>query len=385
MGDTLKDVFGGWAKKPADWFAAAIALVAAIGLGVQAASSLSSPLIRWVFLTTILALCLGGLLFSERSSRSLLDHRGERLGLERSPRSGWFSLGAIFSLTFLLIDVSLNFGGFLTPVEFRGPTISGGASARFPLKDGLEMEKLPVNALNFTMGEFGPFGDFGPWNAITYPQLNFIMRKRSHVKELVIRDITLTVLDYRRPPTHYDGQHPATPTDDVYVYFEVSKRSEKLPWKFKPSKVIVGGKVLPWSDNLISFRDDFSTRFHIAVHAKDPGVYTFTAEGEFVGDFNVTKRERLTNGPVTFLYISPDKGQEKDGSPIILAPKEGEEIVKIGPSGIYHEIHKVMLPPPGFLAPALSLPAAPLPPPAPPAPLDLPEAPPASATPVFPL
>jgi hypothetical protein len=304
----------------------AVLLAISSGLTVasQLVSSLGNPLIRWIACIFMLTLCTVGSL-SPRMTEMVTDLNNEpyKLGYRLDGR---FGFGALFLLCFLATDVFMYYQGYVTPLILWGPTIGGDISVSFPLKVGEELLRIPVKGIDTILTPTRPDDDVDRRNSTKWPFLEYELRKKDNVNELLLRDLHLTVIAYEnKRPVYYHGIAPVVFTPEVVICFELSKKSESLPWIFKPTRVISGTESRPWSPSLLAFTDKATTRLKLIVQASDPGLYTFTLSSEFASDLDLRYRRELTNEPISFLYLT--------GSDLSNRPKVGEELLWIGPGG----------------------------------------------------
>ena len=329
---SVKKHFGEWTEGATGLFTFAIAIVVSVGSAYQAAASLSDPLFRWIVAGVLVILCLGGLAFGSWTISQVLDPGGKPVRIRSREKTRRFKLFTVIAVVFLATDVALNLGGFFAPMEHNPPDLHGGATLIFEKQTGERLQAIPVRLANYaTDSGKKPIVQGLTSTSLDNPsiELVFEFRKRERVKELVIRDATVTVLAYEEAPIAFQPliQTAAAGTvPETIISFSMSKKREPLPWTFKPTAVKVDGEVhshfLP-----ISTTDSFTNILKIKLCALDPGIYKISVKLDLNSDFHAARPLIVPDEPVTFLFAHP--------SHIGKTLKPGTEVMVIDYGGQY--------------------------------------------------
>jgi hypothetical protein len=272
MDKLITDLFGEWTKTPSNWIGAMAAIIAASVAGAQAASNLSDPLIRWGAPAMVLILCLGALYFGGKETTSPKVTGEEKEAVKSARPRTPYVWGALCSFVFLAADMSFHLSGLMLPIEVRDPTFQANASLMLQKEDAERLAGIPVVGLQ-GIGELTQqeAQNTGAWKSRLHS--TFELKKKNNVDEAIIEDAVLLVEKYEPFPPNYSQTLAATISTMTVFFFELKKKDEPLPWRFRPQYIFQDGKVLEWSPGLVSLRDNFVTPFMVKPYAVDAGIY----------------------------------------------------------------------------------------------------------------
>ncbi len=145
------------------------------------------------------------------------------------------------------------------------------------------------------------------------PQVAFEFRKSDRSKELIIRDVTLTVVGFAEAPT------PVVPPGEVapaahglvpqtIILFALARRSGPPPWKVKPTAMEIEGRVYP-GFKPVSFTDGFTNIFRAIMVGLDDGIYTVNLELELDSDFTPVGNRSVLGAPIPLLFVQRAKAK----------------------------------------------------------------------------
>lgn len=321
--NSIEETFGEWTKRPTTWISLLITIIAGATSATQIASTFGNPLLRWSALALISVLCIGGFLLpGKKVQTTILDKNFSPITYSRN-RAPAFLLILTGSTVALCADICINIGGYLSPVEFRGPHYSGGITIIYPEQIGERLASIPIRGLSGLMDE-GELSEAGAHIGETNPSIGYEFRKSERTKELVIQDATVIVQKFEDEPPSIRSVSPVETSDEIILVFHLSKLNTPLPWKFKPKFLFVNGKKFDWDRGLVRITDTFTNRIKFVMSSNEPGIYHFTAGLQFVSDFSTPYTMAVAKEPVAMLFHGGDRH---------VVPKEGESIVYLGPGG----------------------------------------------------
>jgi len=295
-----------WLSKPTNLAMVGTIAVTSLKFANENAQSLTNPWFRWACSLIGLILCIIGILSTSREKTSGIVDAGSGKGavVKDLWRRDLFVLGAIASSIALCVDVGLNLGGFFPVVHIGDPTVSGGYSfGGFPKPRGVAaVEPILREPLSDKNIAARLEDNYFP----AFPSLEFLMQKRESLKELLIDDLVLTVLQYR--PKEAVGVHLASSgavNDEIIVVFELKDLKEPLPWQFRPMGIVFKGEYHRWQKNMISLTEPFTQRLRVSVAAQDACTYEMSLRMIVRSDFSRIDKISVTRKPVTFLYVPP--------------------------------------------------------------------------------
>jgi hypothetical protein len=367
--ESARKHFGDWTDHATAVFASAIAMVASVGMACQAASSLGEATTRWGVILLLLLLCLGGLVFGSFSTESsIVDHDGKPMKKRWSkPKAMQFGIGALFFVCFLVTDVTLNIEGYFSPIEHKVPKFSGGTSfLLFNMKDGERLKSKLVQHADYII-QVKPVAvdpEARPMPlAMPSPEIVFEFRKLNRVKELLIHDVTLTVLDFSDAPSPLPYLIPqvAAMVPETIIAFALKKQPQPIPWTFKPIATQLGEKT--YSDfKPIAVTDNFTNLFRFKVSSLDPGIYKISIKLDLESDFHAVKTLEVMENPVTFLFVRRAEGalNVKSGEEVMVIKPNGRfEMTRYDPGNPYFPYANYGPPRPGLTVPSMTLPGVP--------------------------
>jgi hypothetical protein len=321
---------GGWADRATAIITFAIAIVTSVGAAYQAAASLGSAIVRWGVVFVALCLCVGGLAFGAFDENTIVNPEGKPFKRRSKTKTLIFGTGTAFFATFLVTDIALNVSGLLSPIETNAPVFVGGADKiLFSEQDGRRLRALPVGLAGYLI----PTVDVGPIGGTTSrifhgssPEIVFAFRKRERIKELVIRDVTLHVRAFEEAPIPF--RSPVAPSaiwvPETVLQFEIQKKLEQTPWRFKPIATKMGDKVQA-GFTPIAVTDGFTNNMRIILRGASPGIYKVWVEFELAADFSAASSLRIPDQPVFLLFAahSSDARTPKDGENVVIIRSGG--------------------------------------------------------------
>jgi hypothetical protein len=307
----LAATWGEWIKRPANILTTLAGIIAIAAGARQAAESLDSPLLRWSATGIAALLFLGACVLGREVEPGVQNPvTGTAEPVRRGPKVGHV-LGFLAATTFLTVDLLYSYSGYVSLVTFRSAEVQP-RSYTFVVLD-TEAERL-VEKRGSAYGVLSPKGL--PFPDEHGPQLTFEFRKKPNVKELVIDELTLTVVGYAPAPQFHQMVGGAAFTEETKAVFVLEQKQEPLPWSFHPTKVESGGIWKDWQPGELVVRDDFISPFRCYVMASQSGIYTFRLDMRVRNEYGRTEDVSLTKEPLTFAYLEA-AAQEASKSPEI--------------------------------------------------------------------
>jgi hypothetical protein len=277
----LSGIFGDRAASGLTIAERVLTAAGAVYVAKQAAEYLGLPVVRWILCGSIVLLCFAAI--SSRAARSsvLVKDDGTHLTVTK-PRTAYVLVLIFFGV---LLVADLWFVLRSSRRIFDVGTVTWTQTAMGFVGD----PPVPTfDALVPTGGSIPIDGDRDILEGRL--QFDFAIRKRDNVNELRVRDIKITVEDYKPLPANLMVYTVMSPSERASVVFiEVDKLDTPLPWVFSATYVQTGiDEPVRWDMQAFLLRDGTQRPIIVKVISKAEGVFTMRASIDLEPDLGKT-------------------------------------------------------------------------------------------------
>lgn len=253
-----------------------------------ALDGMQNPWVRWgAWLLAAIFFVVAAISAKAEKSQTILPN-GDHTLLPNRTRA-WLVGLSVVALAVLAGDVL--FISLRSPIKWTPMTVSHSIDPESQSED-----QIPVEAMESAITTESQTDIYGI-------SATSIIAMLSGIDQLLIRDLTVEVVDFKLSPIDRSLWAGLAEMDSLDAWFVLEQKKSALPWEFKPTDVRLNEKPckLP-----LQVTDTAPFTLNYWINARDPGIYWVKFVVWVSNGVSPAKRVELTPVPIVLAYYPAD-------------------------------------------------------------------------------